>query len=89
MGVKSRKDQWGPPTGPEEFAPVRPVIVEREEGPLKVRFPATGDWFFYGGRFVLPQLYQVEVAEEGPDALRGYVRSLRTAIDSSVAVIID
>ena len=31
----------------------------------------------------------VEVAEEGPDALRGYVRSLRTAIDRSVAVIID
>ena len=31
----------------------------------------------------------VEVAEEGPDALRGYVRSLRTAIDRPVAVIID
>lgn len=31
----------------------------------------------------------VEVAEEGPDALRDYVRSLRTAIDRPVAVIID
>jgi tryptophan synthase alpha chain len=31
----------------------------------------------------------VEVAEEGPAALRDYVRSLRTAIDASVPVIID
>ena len=31
----------------------------------------------------------VEVAGEGPDALGDYVRSIRTAIDSSVAVIID
>jgi tryptophan synthase alpha chain len=31
----------------------------------------------------------VEVAEAGPDALREYVRSLRSAIDSAVAVIID
>jgi tryptophan synthase alpha chain len=31
----------------------------------------------------------VEVAEEGPAALRDYVRSLRTAIDASVPAIID
>jgi tryptophan synthase alpha chain len=31
----------------------------------------------------------VEVAEEGPAALRDYVRSLRTAIDAAVPVIID
>jgi tryptophan synthase alpha chain len=31
----------------------------------------------------------VEVAEDGPDALRHYVRSLRAAIDSAVPVIID
>jgi tryptophan synthase alpha chain len=31
----------------------------------------------------------VEVAEEGPAALRGYVRSLRTAIDAAVPAIID
>jgi tryptophan synthase alpha chain len=31
----------------------------------------------------------VEVAEDGPDALRDYVRSLRTAIDEPVAAIID
>jgi tryptophan synthase alpha chain len=31
----------------------------------------------------------VEVAEAGPDALHDYVRSLRSAIDNSVAVIID
>jgi tryptophan synthase alpha chain len=31
----------------------------------------------------------VEVAEAGPDALRDYLRSLRSAIDNSVAVIID
>jgi tryptophan synthase alpha chain len=31
----------------------------------------------------------VKVAEAGPDALRDYVRSLRSAIDNAVAVIID
>jgi tryptophan synthase alpha chain len=31
----------------------------------------------------------VQVAEEGPDALRDYVRSLRSAIDNPVAAIID
>jgi tryptophan synthase alpha chain len=31
----------------------------------------------------------VEVAEEGPAALRDYVRSLRSAIDNAVPVIID
>jgi tryptophan synthase alpha chain len=31
----------------------------------------------------------VEVAEDGPAALRGYVRSLRTAIDAAVPAIID
>jgi len=31
----------------------------------------------------------VEVAEDGPAALRDYVRSLRTAIDAAVPVIID
>jgi tryptophan synthase alpha chain len=31
----------------------------------------------------------IEIAEEGPSALRDYVRSLRTAIDSAVPVIID
>jgi tryptophan synthase alpha chain len=31
----------------------------------------------------------VQVAEQGPDALRDYVRSLRTAIDEPVAAIID
>ena len=31
----------------------------------------------------------VQVAEEGPAALRDYVRSLRSAIDNAVAVIID
>ena len=31
----------------------------------------------------------VKIAEEGPAALRDYVRSLRTAIDSAVPVIID
>jgi tryptophan synthase alpha chain len=31
----------------------------------------------------------VEVAEEGPAALRAYVRSLRTAIDAAVPAIID
>jgi tryptophan synthase alpha chain len=31
----------------------------------------------------------VEVAEDGPDALRHYVRSLRAAIDTAVPVIID
>ena len=31
----------------------------------------------------------VEVAEEGPAALRDYVRSLRTAIDAAVPAIID
>jgi tryptophan synthase alpha chain len=31
----------------------------------------------------------VEVAEDGPAALRDYVRSLRTAIDATVPAIID
>ena len=31
----------------------------------------------------------VEIADEGPAALRGYVRSLRTAIDAAVPAIID
>ena len=31
----------------------------------------------------------VQVAEDGPAALRNYVRSLRSAIDNAVAAIID
>jgi hypothetical protein len=31
----------------------------------------------------------VQVAEDGPDALRDYVRSLRSAIDNAVAAIIE